>query len=155
MRFYCSFFLLIVICISCNYISVEKKQKAQSIDTIIDFTKVDVSPSFDNCKNLLDKAKTNCFRDEIQKRITVNLEAYHFTTENFIDEVILIDVLINNKGKFKLLNISSTENIKSELPKLDSLLQNSIKKLPKVSPAIKRGIPVNTQYQLPIRILTN
>lgn len=155
MRFrYVFFFLSIFVCTSCNYLSVEQKDKKQVVDTIIDFTRVDVSPSFDNCKNLLDKAKTNCFRKELQKRITSNLEAHHFTTENFIDEVVLIDVLINSKGKFELLNISSTENIKSELPKLDSLLQKSIKDLPRISPGIKRGIPVNTQYQLPVRILT-
>ncbi len=156
MRFlYPVFFFLLFICTSCDYFANKSKIENQAIDTIIDFTRVDVSPSFDNCKNLLDEAKTNCFRNEIQKRIAESLKQHHFTTENILNEVVLIDVLINNKGEFILLNISSTENLKSELPKLDSLLQKSIKDLPEVSPAIKRGIPVTTQYQLPVRILTN
>ena len=36
---------------------------------------------------------------------------------------------------------------------LDSLLQQSVTKLPTIYPAIKRGIPVTTAYKLPIRIL--
>ncbi len=155
MRFCYIFFILsIIICSSCNYLSVEKKQKSQDFDTVIDFTRVDVSPSFDNCKNLIDEAKTNCFRSEIQKRISVSLKQHHFTTEDFIDETIMIDVLIDDKGKINFLKMSSSEQIKFQLPKLDSLLKKSIKKLPQISPGIKRGIPVATQYQLPIRILT-
>lgn len=155
MRFcYFLFFLLIITCSSCNYLSVEKKTKPQDFDTVIDFTRVDVSPSFNNCKKLLDTAKTNCFRNEIQKRIAMNLKQHHFATEYFIDETIRLDVLIDDKGKVKFLKTSSSKKIKLQLPKLDSLLQQSISNLPIISPAIKRGIPVATQYQLPIRILT-
>ncbi|MBA6155899.1 hypothetical protein H3Z83_05110 [Tenacibaculum sp. S7007] len=155
MRFRCVFFFLsIFICASCNYLSLEKKQNTQTTDTIVDFTRVDVSPSFNKCKNLFDDAKTNCFRNEIQKRIAISLKQHHFVTENFIDEVVFLDVFITNKGEFRFLNTSSTESLKVELPKLDSILQKSVKDLPRISPAIKRGIPVSTQYQLPIRILT-
>ena len=155
MRFrYLFFFFTLIICTSCDYFANKNKREAQVIDTIVDFTRVDVSPSFNKCKNLLDAAKTNCFRNEIQKRIANSLKRHYFVTEDSINEVVLIDVSINNKGKFRLLNILSTDEIKSQLPSLDSLLKKSIKDLPRISPAIKRGIPVATQYQLPVRIVT-
>ncbi len=153
MRFwYVVFILLAFTCISCNYFSTTQNNDVK--DTIIDFTKVDISPSFDNCKNLLGKKKTNCFRTEIQQRISVDLKRHKFITENFIDEVIIVNVLINNKGYFTFLNTSSTKMLKNNFPKLDSLIKKAIKDLPQISPGIKRGIPVSTQYQLPIRILT-
>ena len=67
-------------------------------------------------------------------------------------EIVLIDLLISNKGIFKLKKINSSSKIKKMLPKLDSILRRTITKLPKVTPAKKRGIPVAIQYQLPITI---
>jgi hypothetical protein len=45
-----------------------------------------------------------------------------------------------------------SEVIIKQLPTLDSLLAISIQNIPKIYPAIKRGIPVKTKYILPIRI---
>lgn len=122
------------------------------IDTIIDFSKVDISPSFNICKGLLEKAKSDCFRREIKKRITKDLLESSFSSDVLIDEEIFIYLMIDEKGNFKLKEILSTEVIKEELPKLDSILKSSIKKLPTITPGFKRGIPVSTQYELPIRI---
>lgn len=152
MRCCCVSLITILLFVSCDFFSSSKKNKDQMIDTVIDFSKVDVSPSFSVCKNLMDEAKTNCFRKEIQQRITKELQLYNFVSNELIDEVVLIDLQISSKGKFELKDISSSNNIKEYLPKLDSVIRQSIKKLPKITPGFKRGIPVSTQYQLPIRI---
>jgi hypothetical protein len=60
--------------------------------------------------------------------------------------------LIDKDGKFTLKNIESTPELKEVLVHLDSLVRLSLQSLPIVFPAIKRGIPVSTQYQLPIKI---
>ncbi|KGL58526.1 hypothetical protein PHEL85_2790 [Polaribacter sp. Hel1_85] len=75
-----------------------------------------------------------------------------FTIKDSIDEIIYVDLLINSKGIFILDSIQSSNNIKKELPQLDSLLKVSVQNLPQIFPANKRGIPVTTKYQLPIRI---
>lgn len=100
----------------------------------------------------MNEAKTNCFRKEIQQRITKELQLYNFVSKKLIDEVVLIDLQINRRGEFELKNISFSKNIKEHLPKLDSVIKKSIKKLPIITPGFKRGIPVSTQYELPIRI---
>ena len=48
----------------------------------------------------------------------------------------------SSKGNFVLDGIQSPENIKTALPRLDSLIKVSVQKLPIIYPAIKRGIPV-------------
>lgn len=144
--------LLIICCTSCSYFSSDKNSTQQSLDTIINFNKVDVFPSFVECKDKIDEAKTSCFRETIHKKIAANLAQHHLEIKKPIDEVINVELEISTEGKFILKKINSSENIREQLPKLDSLLQASVNSLPKIFPAIKRGIPVASQYSLPIRI---
>ena len=144
-----SFFLLLVLCASCQFFSSEKPTETQKIE----FNKVDVSPSFLACKDDVDDEKTACFRNTIHKHIEENLSKYPLHVQTAIDEVITVNLIISSEGKIALKNIDSSVRILEELPKLDSVLQLSLTDLPKVYPAIKRGIPVTTQYQLPIRIV--
>ena len=63
-----------------------------------------------------------------------------------------MDVLIDAKGKIILDSMHSTENIKNQLPALDSVLAITVDNLPRVFAANKRGVPVATKYRLPILI---
>ena len=154
-----TFLILVFFCTSCDKLSFSKTKDVKGIDTIayfnsVDFTSVDFSPSFKVCDSLIDKEqKSNCFRETIHQKIGEELQNYSFTIKDSIDEIVYVDVLINSKGEIIFKEITSTENLKQQLPQLDSLLKQSVQKLPMIHPAIKRGIPVSTEYRLPIRIL--
>lgn len=139
---------------SCDFFSYLKKDNSQVVDTVVDFTKVDEYPAFNKCKDLLDKAKANCFRKEIHKRITTSLQQHNFVTKNSLDEEVLIDILINKEGKFVLTEVTASSVVMTQLPELDSIIKLAIEKLPRIAPATKREIPVVTKYQLPIKIKT-
>ena len=149
-----SFLLLVIFCTSCNKLSVLNKTKPiKALDTIVDFSSVDTSPSFKICDSIIEKTKkTTCFRTTIHKKISDELLQHKLTIKDSISEIVFVDLIISSKGKFVLDEIQSPENIKKELPQLDSLLKGSVAKLPVIYPAIKRGIPVTTKYRLPIRI---
>ena len=150
-KIYLLFFLILFS--SCQFFTVDKTINAQKLDSIVDFSKVDVSPSFANCDEFIDKQKkTACFRVTIQKMVAANLGKHKIEINNTINETVLVNLVIDVQGSIKLKSIESTKNLKKEIPKLDSILQLSLQKLPKLHPAIKRGIPVTTQYQLPILI---
>lgn len=151
---YVAFLLCALLCSSCDFFSYSKKDKGETVDTIVDFTKVDEFPSFDKCKNLFNEARINCFREEIHKRITESLQQYNFVTKNSLDEEVLIDVLINKDGKFVLGKVIASDEVTNQLPELDSIIKLTLEKLPIINPATKRGIPVVTKYQLPIKIKT-
>tara|TARA_B110000503_G_C7134541_1_gene408251 strand:+ start:960 stop:1433 length:474 start_codon:yes stop_codon:yes gene_type:complete len=153
LRFF-TFLLVIVFCTSCDKLSFTKNKDLQVLDTVVDFTSVDFSPSFKVCDSLIDKTKkAACFRNTIHKKIGAELQKHSLTIKDSIDEVVFVDILINSKGEVVFQEIISTENLKQQLPQLDSLLQQSVQKLTNIYPAIKRGIPVTTKYRLPIRIL--
>ena len=61
-----------------------------------------------------------------------------------------IDVL----GKTSLSAVKISEITKKQFPEFDSILKVSLQNLPIVQPAIKRNIPVTTEFTLPI-ILKN
>ncbi|WGH77032.1 hypothetical protein P8625_07825 [Tenacibaculum tangerinum] len=132
----------------------KKGERRADADNVVNFTKVDVSPSFTSCINLPVQEKDACFREEIHKRIATSLQQYNFTTATNLNEEVVIKLLINKKGKFLVEKIIASKTIDSQLPALDSIIKLTIAKLPTVQPAMKRGVPVTTQYQLPITIKT-
>jgi hypothetical protein len=147
------FFVLLTFITSCDKLSFKKKEKLPELDTLIDFTSVDFSPSFKVCDSLIDKtAKENCFRNTIHQKIGEELKKHTFTSKDTIDETIFVDLIINSNGEIVLKEIQSSENIKHQLLELDSIIQLSVEQLPTIHAAIKRGMPVTTKYQLPIQI---
>ena len=147
------FLIVIIFITSCDKFSFSKTDNKQALDTIVDFSSVDTFPSFAGCNSIIDKSKKEtCFRTTIHQQIGEELKEHTFIIKDSINEIVYVDLIINSKGKFQFVAIDSSEKIKNNLPKLDSLLKASIKKLPEIYPAIKRGIPVTTKYRLPIRI---
>ena len=119
----------------------------------VDFTSVDVSPSFKVCDVFIDKVKKNtCFRNTIREEIAKSLSKYSIKVKQPLDETITVTMIINSNKEVKLMNIDASETLIKEIPVLHEMIEKSIADLPNVYPAIKRGIPVTTQYKLPIKI---
>lgn len=149
-------FSFIFIGTSCEFFNLKKKTQFPAIDTIIDFSSVDVFPTFDACKNFIDKEKkTDCFRKTIHQHISKNLSKVKIEVKNPVNETVKVEVLINNKGIVSIQRIITSDVLKKEIPTIDSLITASLQNLPKLFPATKRGIPVTTQYQIPIQIKVN
>ena len=148
-----SLLLFLIICTSCENLPFSKKQQKPILDTIINFNEVDFSPSFKICDSIIEKeAKSYCFRTSIHQKIGAELQKQVFTIHDSIDEIVNVSFIIDSKGKIQFEKMDASEIIKNQLPKLDSVIQESIQKIPAIYPAIKRGIPVTTKYTLPIRI---
>jgi hypothetical protein len=148
------FVIMLSSCYSCNYFSNDGKPTKQKLDTIVDFTTVSQSPSFKNCEELLDDDKTNCFRNSIRKHFTEKLKETQFSSDAEISETVVLILRINNKGKVSLKEVESSNVIQEELPDLLAVLNKIVSELPQLIPASKIGIPVTTEYQLPIKIKT-
>lgn len=148
-----SFLLLLFLITSCDKFSFSKNKDIQVLDTIVNFSSVDTSPSFKICDSIIDKRrKSDCFRTTIHQKIGVELQQHEFSIKHSISEIVYVDVLINSKGKIILETIESSDDIKTQLPKLAAILKLSVDRIPDIYPAIKRGIPVTTKYRLPIKI---
>ena len=148
-----AFLLLLLFCNSCDLVMGLDDSKIETLDTIIDFSSVDFSPSFPVCDSIITKQeKSACFRNTMHAKISSELQKHSFTIKEAVSETVFVHLLISANGTVVLDEIQSSENIQIQLPTLDSLLKISLHNLPKITPASKRGIPVVTKYSLPIEI---
>ena len=148
------FILLIVFTFcSCDYFSFEKNKNVEKINMDVDYTSVDVSPSFKVCDSLIDKdKKSSCFRTTIRQEISNSLAKQSIQVAQSVDETIEVAITIQSNKEVKLTSIKSSDSLLVILPSLKDILKKSVEELPAIYPAIKRGIPVTTVYKLPIRI---
>lgn len=149
-----SLLILLSFFTSCDKLSLTKNKNLKVLDTVVNFSSVDTSPSFKICDSLIDKlTKSTCFRNTIHEKIGAELQRHVLKIKDSMDEIVFADLIINSEGKIIFKELQASENIKTQLPELDSLIQLSVNTLPSIHPANKKGIPVTTKYQLPIRIV--
>jgi len=153
-----SFLFLLLFLTSCDYFSTSTsttKSNLQVLDTLIDFTKVDVYPIFTDCENFAENDnQKKCFEITLTQKLSVSLQENELKVKERVNDTTLIDILIDNTGKASVVEIKSPESIIDQLPKLDTIIRQSIADLPTLKPAVKRGIFVNSQYRLAVVVKT-
>ncbi len=141
---------------SCDFISPGNAthQNLTITDTEIDYTLVDVYPLFRVCNGCDTNTKQNlCFESVLVNNLEKSLNKNRISVDKKIPETIIVGLLVNRNSKIRITNINVTPEILQAIPELDSLLNQGIKQLPEIlQPALKRGIPVDVQFQLPIKI---
>lgn len=142
---------------SCDFFSSKKttdQNMSMAIDTIIDYSTVDIYPMFLNCEGLESKrSQEECFGNELVNQLDKLILLKGTKPPNVAFDTVFVDLLVAKNNRIKVLEIKSSEFIKAKIPNLDSVLIASINQLESVTQlAIKRGIPVRSQYKLPILI---
>lgn len=158
MRIVC--FLLILISLtlsSCDYFSFKKpvKKEIPSVDSI-DFSKVDEFPIFPECDSIPSIEKQRiCFQLEMSKYIYQALDTLDINAKVALNDTLIVKIIVDKNGYTKLSSIQKSDYFTQKIPKIDSIINASLKNLPKLQPAIKRGIPVDAEFSLPILIKTD
>lgn len=152
------FFVYIVFFLfnSCNYfdgaIPSEKELLKKELESI-NWKEVDEYPSFEDCKEVEDKLQQKkCFFEYlsllIQEKLTVDTLAMMYPELDTIE--VKVTVFPDSRLKFEPQH--SKDSIVYDTIKIDSILKVRLVNFPLIKPAIKRGIPVKTQFILPIII---
>lgn len=151
-------FLLFMLCTSCDYFSqntTTSKSNLQVLDTVIDYTSVDVYPIFSDCENYAETdSQKRCFETSITEKLAEILSKNELIVTNEVNDTTSIDILIDSTGKASLMTINSPASIVQELPNLESVIREGINQLPTMKPALKRGMFVKSQYRLVIIVET-
>ena len=93
-----------------------------------------------------------CFEDTFSRHYTEVLGEFEFKLGKNIKDTIHVDFVVDAKGEISVKKIKKNAAIADKIPEFNAILARGIKSLPKVEPALKRGIPVSTKYRLPIII---
>ena len=149
------FFALLLILLgtsACKYFeSPNVKAPVQEVDTVVDFNTVDAFPLFPKCKDIPNREKQQiCFQLEMSQHIYAALKIYELNTKSDISDTVFVKLKVNANGKTSLSALQISEETASLLPEFDSILRVSLNQLPVLEPAIKRDMPVTTEFTLPI-----
>jgi len=146
--FLCGFFL-----VSCEFFQKKELSNDSVIDTVIDYNSVDIFPLFPKCDSIPSQQKQKiCTQIKLSEHIYASLVSVNIITSKKVSDTLLITLNIDKTGKVSLSNIKSSEFIQQQIPNLDSLIKSGIDSLPVLKPAIKRNMPVATEFSLPIVI---
>lgn len=137
---------------SCNYFdSFSKRETIQKVDTIVDFNSVDAFPLFPNCSDIPSREKQQiCFQMEMSQHIYAALKKFRLHTSEKLNDTILVKLQVSAAGKTTLSGVIIAPNVKQLIPEFDSIVTIGLEKLPTLQPAIKRAMPVTTEFTLPI-----
>lgn len=141
---------------SCNFLEQQfKKKPIIEVDTIVDFNSVDAFPLFPDCKDIPSRDKQQvCFQLEMSQHIYASLKKYSLNAIDSINDTVLVKLKVDASGITSLSTIQISKKTQKLFPEFDSILKVSLQNLPDLQPAIKRNMPVTTEFTLPI-ILKN
>jgi len=117
------------------------------------WNEVDEYPSFDDCSSSDTKAlRKQCFQTILANHITSQLALRKIVVTEDLNDTIEMSFVISEKGNLSVLNIKNNPKITSQIPEINTFLTESLNNLPQISPAIKRGQQVKSEFKIPIII---
>ena len=141
---------------SCQYFEKKVPNEKELLDKQlkeINWNEVDEYPSVSDCEKLKDATqRKQCFFEflttTIQQKLAIDTLSTMFPKLDTIE--VKVTVLPNSDMEFEPQFPKDSEAY--DTIKIDSILRARLIDFPKVNPAIKRGIPVKTQFVLPVII---
>lgn len=128
-----------------------QKELLQKELKAINWKEVDEYPSFVDCDKVEDKTeRQHCFfqylTELIQDKLSIDTLSVLYPELDTIE----VKVTIFPNAKMKFEPQFPKDSVAYDTIKIDSILTARLIDFPKVNPAIKRGIPVKTQFILPV-----
>ena len=147
-------FLIILFFNSCQYFEKQvpsEKELLQKELKSINWKEVDEYPSVADCEKIGGKKlRQQCFFDVmsqlIQSKLDIDTLAILYPELDTIE--VKVTVFPNSTMKFEPQ--FPKDSVAYDTIKIDSILHARLVDFPKVNPGIKRGIPVKTQFILPV-----
>lgn len=148
-------FLLFVSCDVFISKEVKTQQLVEREMQNINFNDVDQFPLFENCDETHTKEENKgCFEATLLAHFTTTLDGFEFVLKEALVDTLYVDFLVDKKGEIAVLDIEHNAIVTEQIPEFDAIITRCLETLPKVTPALKRGIPVRTKFRIPIIVNT-
>ncbi|HEX9981276.1 MAG TPA: hypothetical protein VGB50_12000 [Flavobacterium sp.] len=139
---------------SCQYIDKRVPSEEVLLEkelNSIDWKQVDEFPSISNCEEIHNKdLRRQCFFEYLTQEIQLRLNIDTFSTLYPELDTIEVRVTVYPDSTLRFEPQFIKDSVAYDKIKIDSILRTRLADFPKVSPAIKRGIPVRSQFVLPV-----
>lgn len=150
--------LLVICCSSCQFFETEKISAETFYEeemAALDWREVDQYPAFQNCNSITEKSgQKSCFETSLSQQLQEAIALHKQKVVYDLLDTLHLKFTISKEGRIISDTIVLDSLVRLALPELESRLNQGISNLPTVSPAQKRGVPVTTQFTLPIILTT-
>jgi hypothetical protein len=139
---------------SCSLFESKDKKTQKMVEQEleqIDWTNVDDYPLFSDCDETVSKSlQKSCFEEKLVAHLASDLQDFELTSESEIKDVVFLDFKIESDGRIRVVNIENKEIFGPQTEKFEIRIMESLRHLPPIEPALKRGIPVSAKFRIPI-----
>ncbi len=150
--------VLALVLTSCQFFETEKISSDQFYDEeiqAIDWDDVDHYPTFEACEEFTEKTnQKKCFETTLGTFVYQYIADKNITSQQDLNHTAILDFNISKTGEISGLTVTVDSVLLRNVPLLKEWLSQSIDALPRLEPATKRGVPVATQFTLPVVIKT-
>ena len=144
---------------SCEWFPSQQARTRQLVDAemqAIDWNQLDQFPLFDACDETASRlGQQECFQNTLTLHLSMALQDFEFRSENALHDTLYVDFLVDNKGGISVLTIGENPDLAAENPEFKNIVSRSLRSLPRLEPALKRGIPVAAQFRIPLVLKTD
>lgn len=150
------FLTVLVLCgfTSCNLFESKEEKTQKLVEQElhhIDWSNVDYYPLFSDCDETASKAQQKtCFEEKLVFHLSVDLQEFQLISEAKIKDVVFLDFIVESDGSISIINIENQEIFGNQMEDFNARVVKSLNSLPRIEPALKRGIPVRAKFRIPI-----
>ena len=144
---------------SCGWLAPKEEKTRRLVQeelSSINWNDVDQYPLFESCAESISKEEQRiCFEDELLKHFSSTLNDFEFILNEDVGDTIYVDFLVERDGSITVVDIEDQQIVQEQIPEFDAIITQSLKSLPAIEPALKRGIPVSAKFRIPLELNTN
>ncbi|OAB79926.1 energy transducer TonB [Cochleicola gelatinilyticus] len=150
--------LILVLATSCQFFDTEKISTETFYEEevkAIDWKDIDQYPVFKPCESTTEKeSQKSCFERTLSAHLLQSFTKHDIHAWNDVSDTVQLSFSINKTGKIQITSLKIDSVIQKEFPLLRQWIYEGIDTLQPMEPAHKRGVPVQTEFTLPIIITT-
>ena len=145
--------------VSCEWFASRETKTRKLVETelsSINWNEVDQFPLFEDCNETTSKPEQrSCFENTLVMHLSMALQDFDFRSEAPLTDTLFVDFLVDNQGGIAVIAIEENREFQQENPEFERIVSGSLRSLPRLQPALKRGIPVAAKFRVPLVIHTN
>ena len=153
------FYILLISVVSCQYFEKQVPSEQELLNKQmkeINWNEVDEYPSVAECEAIINETlRKQCFFEFLASTIQQKLSVDTLSVLYPELDTIKVRVTVNSDATMQFQLQFPKDTVAYNTIKIDSIIRVKLVNFPKVNPAIKRGIPVKTQFVLPVIIKTD
>jgi hypothetical protein len=151
--------LLAVSLTSCEWFASPETKAQRLVEeelSAINFNEVDQFPLFDACEETAPREEQQrCFQQTLVMHLAMALQDFEFQSEARLADTLFVDFMVDRQGKVTVVSMDKNPDFSKENPEFERIVAKSLRSLPRLEPALKRGIPVSAQFRIPLILKTD